>query len=97
MFHVVRRRTGPGYQRDLALEEQSGWDEHARFMDALVNDGFIVLGGPLEDEERVVLVIEAASRRAVEDRLAEDPWTGSHLITDAIDEWTIRLDGRTGS
>jgi hypothetical protein len=29
------------------MREQEGWDEHARFMDALVDDGFVLLGGSL--------------------------------------------------
>jgi hypothetical protein len=79
------------------MEEQSGWDEHATFMDALVDDGFIVLGGPLSDEERVVHVIEADSADAVRERLARDPWSGSHLLVDTIEPWTLRLDARRAS
>ena len=94
MFLVVRHRSGPRYDASRALEEQSGWDAHAAFMDALVDDGFVVLGGPLADEHRVALVIEAESEDAVDARLARDPWTGTHLETASVDAWTIRLDGR---
>jgi uncharacterized protein YciI len=94
MFHVVVRRSGPEYAHGRPLEEQSGWDAHAAFMDGLVADGFLVLGGPLGDEERVVHAIEAPSEAAVRETLARDPWSGSHLVIDAIDPWTIRLDAR---
>ena len=50
MFLVVLRRSGPQYDPSRPLEEQSGWPEHAAFMDGLVDSGFIVLGGPLADE-----------------------------------------------
>jgi uncharacterized protein YciI len=63
-------------------------------MDALVDAGFIVLGGPLADEERVVHVIEAESEDDVRATLARDPWSESHLRIESIDAWTIRLDGR---
>jgi hypothetical protein len=63
-------------------------------MDALVDDGFLVLGGPLADEHRVVHVVEAGSEEAVRATLARDPWSGTHLVVDAIEPWTIRLDGR---
>ena len=76
------------------MEEQSGWAEHADFMDGLVEQGFVVLGGPLSDEVRVVHVVEAESEDAVRATLVRDPWSGSHLVVDAIDPWTIRLDGR---
>jgi uncharacterized protein YciI len=93
MFHVVVTRSGPEWKRGLSLEEQEGWDEHAAFMDALVDDGFLVLGGPLEDEQRVVHAVEAPSAEEVRATLARDPWSESHLVIEAIDEWTIRLDG----
>ncbi len=94
VFHVVLRRAGPRYDHSKPLEEQSGWPEHAAFMDALVAQGFIVLGGPLADEVRTVHVVEAESEEAIRATLARDPWSGTHLVVDAIDPWTIRLDGR---
>ena len=94
MFLVTVLRSGPEWDRSQPLEGQSGWDEHAAFMDALVDDGFIVLGGPLGDELRVAHAVQAESEEAVRQRLARDPWSGSHLVIDAIDPWTIRLDGR---
>ena len=63
-------------------------------MDGLVDDGFIVLGGPLADEERVAHAVEAESEAAIRARLAEDPWSESHLVVDSIEPWTIRLDAR---
>jgi hypothetical protein len=63
-------------------------------MDELVDRGFIVLGGPLSDEVRVVHAVEADSEDAVRATLARDPWSGSHLVIDSIEPWTIRLDGR---
>ncbi|HEX6421706.1 MAG TPA: hypothetical protein VFZ77_24600 [Acidimicrobiales bacterium] len=93
-YFVVLRRTGPQWDPGRELEEQSGWPEHAAFMDGLVDDGFVLLGGPLADEHRVVLAVEAASEDEVRATLARDPWSGSHLVVDAVDAWTIRLDGR---
>jgi uncharacterized protein YciI len=94
MFLLVLHRAGPEWQSGLPLEQQSGWEEHAAYMDELVDSGFIVLGGPLGDEFRVVHAIEAESEEAVRATLALDPWQTSHLVIDSIDPWTIRLDGR---
>ena len=94
MFFVVLRRSGPAWDSSRPLEEQSGWSGHAAYMDALVDTGFVVLGGPLADEDRVMLVVEAASEDAVRSTLARDPWSETHLVIDTIDRWTIRLDGR---
>jgi len=73
------------------MEEQSDWPAHAAYMDELVDAGFIVLGGPLADERRVVHVVESESEAAVRAAYARDPWSETHLRVDAIDSWTIRL------
>lgn len=93
-FLVLVRRTGPEWDRSRPMEEQSDWAAHAEFMDGLVEDGFIVLGGPLADEERVAHVIEADSEQAVRETLARDPWSNTHLVIDSIEPWTLRLDSR---
>ena len=93
-FLVTQRRSGPEWNASRPMEEQTSWPDHARFMDQLVADGFIVLGGPLPDEHRVVLVIEAESEDAIRTTFARDPWADTHLRIDSIERWTIRLDGR---
>jgi uncharacterized protein YciI len=94
MFLVVIRRSGPEYHASRPLEEQSGWSAHAAFMDGLVDTGFIVLGGPLASEDRVIHAVEAESEEAIRATLARDPWSETHLHIDTIDAWNIRLDGR---
>lgn len=94
MFLVVLLRSGPRWDASLPLEEQSGWPAHAAFMDGLVEDGFVVLGGPLADEHRVVHAVEAESEEAVRATFARDPWSDTHLVVDSVGPWTIRLDGR---
>jgi uncharacterized protein YciI len=93
-YFVVLRRTGPQWDPSLPMEGQSEWPAHAAFMDGLVTAGFVVLGGPLADEQRVVLAIEAESEDLVRATLGRDPWSETHLVVDAVEPWTIRLDGR---
>ena len=96
LFAVRLERGGPwDWSRDL--REQDGWEEHARFMDSLVEDGFIVLGGPLEQGSDVLHAISAPSKEEVMRRLAEDNWARNGMLTvKSIEAWTILLDGRTG-
>jgi hypothetical protein len=93
-FLMVQKRSGPQWDASRPMEQQSGWPAHAAFMDSLVDAGVIVLGGPLADEHRVALVVEAASEDAARAAFAPDPWIPSHLRIDSIERWTIRLDGR---
>ena len=94
MFLVELTRSGPVWDPSRRMEEQVGWTEHARFMDGLVEAGFLVLGGPLADEVRVVHAVDAESVEQVLTTLARDPWSGSHLVVASVTPWTIRLDGR---
>jgi uncharacterized protein YciI len=94
MFHVVLRQSGPEGLPGRPLEEQSGWEEHAAYMDGLVDDGFVVLGGPVSDDGRVVHAVEAESEAAVRATWAHDPWSETHLVVESVEPWTIRLDAR---
>src|SRR5437867_318724 len=94
MFLVVLRRSGPRWDPARPMEEQPDWPAHAAFMDELVEAGFVVLGGPLADKERVVHAVEAGSEDEIRATLARDPWSETHLRVDTIEPWTIRLDGR---
>lgn len=89
---------GPSWDTSRGIREQDAWDEHAAFMDGLVDDGFIILGGPLDDGERSLHVVEAVDESEIETRLAEDPWASMGLLRiGAIEPWTIWLDGRQTS
>jgi uncharacterized protein YciI len=94
MFLVMLERSGPAYDRSRPLEEQKQWEEHGAFMDGLVDDGFVVLGGPLADERRVAHAIEASSEDEIRATFARDPWSETHLRIASIEPWTIRLDAR---
>jgi uncharacterized protein YciI len=81
------------WSRDL--REQGGWAEHARFMDGLVDEGFIVLGGPLAGEREILHAVSAPSEQAVRERLAQDNRAQNGMLTvKSIEPWTVLLDGR---
>jgi uncharacterized protein YciI len=93
LFAVRLERGGP-WNWSRGLREQEGWEEHALFMDSLVDDGFILLGGPLEGDRDVLHIVDAPSQQAVRDRLAEDNWHENGMLrVKSIEEWTVLLDG----
>ena len=95
LFAVIRHR-GVAWQHGLPLERQAEWDAHASFMDALVEEGFVVLGGPLGDRREVLLIVRAQSPQEIEQRLAADPWHKLNLLRAGwISPWTVRLGSLT--
>jgi uncharacterized protein YciI len=93
LFVVRLERGGPwDWSRDM--REQDGWDEHARFMDGLVDAGFMLLGGPLDGDRETMHIVEAESETAIRERLAEDPWARNGMLRPIrIERWTVVLDG----
>jgi uncharacterized protein YciI len=79
--------------------EQAGWEEHAAFMDGLVEDGFVLLGGPIGegDGENTLSIVAAPDEAAIRARLAGDPWFESVLTVESIRPWRIWLRGSAAS
>ncbi len=94
MYFAVRLRRGGPWDWSVDLRAQIGFEEHARFMDSLVDEGFIVLGGPLAGDREILHVISAPSEQAVRERLAKDNWSQNGMLAiTSIEAWTILLDG----
>ena len=93
MFLVRLRQTGPEFDGSKPLEQQSGWAEHAAFMNGLVEDEHIVLGGTVPNRG-TAHAFQAESEDEVRAIWARDPWYESHLILESIEPWDIRLDVR---
>jgi hypothetical protein len=85
---AVLRSIGPAWNEKLSLEQQDDWDGHAAVMTALHDQGFVVLGGPLE----VLLIVRANDPEEIRPPLARDSWTEKGLLhIKQIVLWTLRL------
>ena len=94
-YYTVLRERGENWDARLPMRQQEQWEEHAAFMDALADDGFVILGGPLGDGEKFLHIIAAESEQAIEVRLADDPWTPLRLLrTASVERWEILLGER---
>ena len=92
LFAVVRTR-GRAWDTSKPMRSQLEWNEHAAFMDKLADDGFIVLGGPLEDSGDTLLVFDAAGKSEINAMLSDDPWSKSGVLeTKSIQGWEILLE-----
>ena len=90
---AVIREAGPGWA-DGGIYGQPAVGDHAAFMSALADQGFVLLGGPLAGTEdgrvRVLLIVDADGEAEIHRRLADDPWvpTGQLRIA-SIEPWKI--------
>ena len=92
---AVRLVHGPTWDAGRPIRGQDGWEEHAAFMDGLVDDGFVILGGPVGDGTQTLHAVEAADEDEIRARLALDPWASAGLLrVGPIEPWAFWLDGR---
>jgi len=92
---AVRLVHSHGWDNSRPIRGQVAWDDHAAFMDALVDAGFIVVGGPVGDGQQTLHLVEAADEDEIRARLAEDPWASAGLLqVGTIEPWELWLDGR---
>ena len=92
---AVRLIHGPGWDPSRQIRDQEGWAGHAAFMDGLVEDGFLILGGPVGDGEQTLHAVEAADENEIRARLAADPWAAAGLLRiGTIEPWALWLDSR---
>jgi len=86
---------GPGWDESLPIREQRGWTAHADFMDGLVADGTIIVGGPLGDGSQTLHAVQAAGEDEVRARFAVDPWAEADMLRiGSIEPWALWLDSR---
>ncbi len=92
-YWLVRLARGAAWDHSLSRREQVGWEEHAAFMDLLVDEGVVVLGGPVGegDGEDSLLVVDLDDETAIRARLAEDPWVDQLLVIKSIEPWSVWL------
>jgi uncharacterized protein YciI len=89
---AVIREPGPAWDATKPLREQDAWPEHAAFMNALDDEGFVVLGGPVGGGPKTLLMVEATSEDEIRRRLEDDPWAPLGLLTVAsVEPWEILL------
>ncbi len=88
---------GRAWDDERPIRRQDAWSEHAAFMDALVDEGLILVGGPLDEGDSTLHLVEAPDETHIRTRLGEDPWAAMGLLEiGSIQRWQLWLDGRPG-
>jgi uncharacterized protein YciI len=92
---VVRIKAGPTWQSGPP-EDQPGWDEHAEFVDALVEAGTFVMGGPFSDNSGSMVLLEGLTRGEARSLMDNDPFVENGVfVVDDVRDWTVYVDQLT--
>jgi uncharacterized protein YciI len=94
--YLLTASAGPLRDLSKGSREQPFWDEHAAFIDKLDDEGFILLGGPLEEEGGAILIVHAADEQAVRETMKDDPWYVQGVLKlESVKRWEIFIDNRS--
>jgi uncharacterized protein YciI len=90
---AVIREAGPDWAAG-GIFDQPAVGDHAAFMNALADEGFVLFAGPLAGSEngrvRALLIVNAESDADIHHRLADDPWVPTRqLVTVSIEPWKV--------
>jgi uncharacterized protein YciI len=91
---LVTFAAGPDWDPECSRREQSGWEAHAEFMDALAVRGSVILAGPVgEDEDTgdALAVVSAEGRVQATALFEADPWHDSILTVESVLRWNLWL------
>jgi uncharacterized protein YciI len=89
---VVRWRAGPTWTSGPP-EEQSGWDEHAAFIDELMERGIFVMGGPYSDYSGSHTLLENVSEDDARELVLQDPFVANGVFElDDVRAWNVYVD-----
>src|SRR6266516_6915135 len=92
---VVISSAGPNRDFSKDTREQAFSGEHAVFIDALVDEGFILMGGSLVDEGGSLLIVNAEDENEVREKLKNDPWRQQGILKlESVKRWQIFIDVR---
>ena len=94
---LVRFRAGPTWGSGPP-EAQPDWDAHAAFVDALVERGVLVMGGPFQDSTGAMLVLENVDEEEARSLVEPDPFVlNGVFLLDDVREWVVYVDELTAA
>jgi uncharacterized protein YciI len=92
---LVRWRAGPAWTSG-AVDEQPGWDEHAAFIDDLIERGIFVMGGPLADQQGSQSLLENVTEDEARELVLQDPFVENGVFElEEVRAWNIFVDQLT--
>jgi len=89
---LVIFRAGPIWESGPP-EDQLGWDAHAEWVDALIENGTFVMGGPLSDNSGSVSLLEGLTAAEAKELVVSDPFVANGVFElDSVRDWTVYVD-----
>jgi uncharacterized protein YciI len=94
---IVRFRAGPTWTSG-SVREQPDWDAHAEFVDALIERGTFVMGGPFSDNSGSMSLLEGIDADEARRLLEGDPFMNNGVfVLEEIREWNVFVDELSNS
>ena len=91
---VVQWRAGSAWTSGPP-EEQPGWDEHAEFIDGLIERGIFLMGGPYADNSGSLTLWDGPTAEEVRRLVQDDPFVRNGVfVLEDVRDWVVYVDTR---
>ena len=89
---IVRFKAGPTWTSG-GVREQQDWDAHADYVDALIEQGTFVMGGPFADSSGSMSLWEGVDIEEARRIIDEDPFMKNGVFElEEVREWDVFVD-----
>ncbi|MGP8072346.1 MAG: YciI family protein [Thermoplasmata archaeon] len=91
-YFVLINEQGPSWVANRPMRDQEEWTEHAAYVNAAMNAGQVLLGGPIGDGRihRALLIINFENEADIRTWILNDPWIRSGVLrTHSVEPWTL--------
>lgn len=92
---LVRLTAGPNHNRTRSVDEDSLAREHAAFIQGLIAEGFLIVGGAVDDGGNGVMIVRAETGASVRHRLERGPLQQRGILRlESVARWEIPSETR---
>ena len=91
IFCVLFHSPGPNWKEGIPFQEQPGVMDHVMYMKKQLDDGVLLMGGPLLDNSGGMMVCRSADPEAARKMAEADPAVVAGLLKVEVKQWMIPM------
>lgn len=91
IFCVLKHSPGVNWKEGVSFQEQPGVEEHVKYMNQQLANGFLLMGGPFLDNSGGMMVCRTSDIEKAKEMAEADPCVISGLLCVEVKQWMIPM------
>ncbi len=89
--YVIFYSEGPNWRHGVSFWEQVGIDEHAAYMETLLKQGTLIMGGPFIDGSGGMAILRTNDLVEAEEIVDNDPAVNAGTLSAKLRQWQVPI------